>query len=169
MAKKTKKTAEVAKPKKELLGDPKEHKDTIESTVRLDEIKLKDMRWLVKLRIGTLLPKSYHLYKVIMELDEKPYKDRIEDLEAQVKGTLFENDPAQVKQLDKSIADVRKQLSERQKECERMEFNATVEELKYKDSDTVVTVRVPDDIIEAFNRQKSRLSYYKINLESIYA
>lgn len=140
----------------------------IVSTVRLDEIKLKDLKWVVKLRIGTQLPKSYHLYKIHMELDEQPYLDRIADLEAQVKGTLFENDKAQIKQLDESIARVRKDLDERRKECEVMKFNATVEEVKWKDSDTILTARVPDDIIEAFNRQKSRFGYYKITLESIY-
>lgn len=142
--------------------------NAIVSTIQLDEIKLKDLKWLCKLRIGTTLPKSYYLYKIIMELDEQPYLDRIADLEAQLKNTLFENDPAQIKQLDKNVAEVRKTLAERQKECEVMKFNATVEELKYKDRDTVIVCRVPDDIIEAFNRQKSRLSYYKITLESIY-
>lgn len=139
----------------------------IVSTIRLDTIQLKDMRWLCKLRIGTQLPRSYHLYKILMELDEQPYLDRIEDLEAQVKGTLFENEKASVKSLDESIARVRKDLMERKKECEKMEFNCSVEELKYKDSNTILTVRVPDDIIEAFNRQKTRLSYYKITLESL--
>lgn len=140
----------------------------IVSTVRLEEIKLKDLRWYVKLRIGTLLPKTQHLYKILMELDEQPYLDRIEELESQVRGTLFEDQPAQRKQLDKSIAQVRKDLEERRKDCETMKFNATSEEVKWKDSDTVILARVPDDIIEAFNRQKSRFGYYKITLESIY-
>lgn len=139
----------------------------IVSTIRLDKIELKDMRWLCKLRIGTLLPRSYHLYKILMELDEQPYTERIEDLEAQVKGSLFENEKSTVKSLDEMIARVRKELTERRKECETMKFNCSVEELKYSGSDTILIVRVPDDTIEAFNRQKTRLSYYKITLESL--
>jgi len=141
---------------------------SIVSTVRLEEIKLKDLCWLVKLRIGETLPKAYHQYKIIMELDETPYLERIEDLENQVRGSLFEHDAAQRKEVDRNIELVRQSLEERRKECERMQFNATVEELKYKDAGTTVTVRVPDDIIEAFNRQKTRFGYYQITLESIY-
>jgi len=161
----------MAKTKKvEKIDLEKQHEPSdIVSTVGLEEIKLKDLKWLVKLKIGTTLPKSYHRYKILMELDETPYLDRIADLEAQIKGTLFEKVPATIKQLDKNILEVKKTLAERKKECEKMEFNAVVEEVKYRGSDTLLTVKVPDDIIEAFNRQKTRLSYYKVNLESIYA
>jgi hypothetical protein len=160
-----KKVAKKVAKKPELIDD--DAPTGIVSTIRLEEIKLKDMRWLCKLRIGTTLPRSYHLYQIIMELDEQPYLDRIEDLEAQIKGTLFENVKAERKQLDEAIVRVRKDLTERRKECEVMKFNCSVEELKYRDADTIIIVRVPDDVIEAFNRQKTRLSYYKITLESL--
>ncbi len=158
----------MSKKKKGLIDLDEEIQTGIVSTVRLQEIKLKDLKWMCKLGIGTILPKSYHNYKIIMDLDEQPYLDRIFDLENQNKDSLFKNDRAEKRKVDDNIKEVRKQLAERQKECEHIEFNATVEELKYKDSNTVIVVRVPDDVIEPFNRQKSRFVIYKIVLEPIY-
>ncbi len=161
------------KPKKVVhngkLLDKDEVSVAIISKVSLNEIKLKDLKWLVKLSIQTTLPRSYHNYKIVMEMDEAPFLDRIEELEEQVRGSLFEDEMTTRRDMDKRIAEVKKNLADRKKECERMDFGCTVEELKYKDGNTVITVRVPDDVIEAFNRQKTRLSYYKITLDPVYS
>lgn len=160
---------ETKKTKKELLNLDEEVTDSIVTTVRLEKIELKDLMWHCKLRIGTQLPRSYHLYKIIMEVDEQPFLERIEEIEIDLKSGLFENDATSKARADKDIAYIKKTLEDRKRECEKMQFNAAVVELKYRENDTLIVVRVADDIIEAFNRQKSRFAYYKITLNPIYS
>ncbi len=137
----------------------------IESDFTLEKLELKGIRWFAKFKIEQTLPKSFHTYRMICELDEAPFLERIEDLKSQLKDSLFEDDPKAKEQVQKQVLSVEKELNNRKDECEYIDFAATVEELKYKDSDTILLVRIPDDVIEAFNRQKSRIGYYKMILE----
>lgn len=142
---------------------------TITSKLDLLEIKLKARHWLVKLAVDNILPRSYYKYRITLDVDETPYIERIEDIEQALKDSLFAADKVSKKEADKKITEIRNQLDDLKKQCERIEFLATVEELKYKDGDTILVVRVPDDVIEPFNRQKSRFDYYCISLEPLYA
>ena len=157
------------KPKKELLNiDEAEEASKIESELYLESIVLKDMKWNIKLTVKKTLPKSYHKYKVVLELDETPYAERIEEIESELNDSLFRDDKASRKTMQNRVGDIRKQLEAVRNDCEKIDFHATIEELKYKDSDTKLVMRVPDDVIEPFNRQKTRFDVYKITLYPVY-
>lgn len=155
-----------AKPKNkgELIDMESENPGMIESTIYLQQLTLKDKRWSAKMIIGTTLPKSYHRYQVKMSLDESPYLERIEELEKGLDDSLFREEKTSVKATNKRIKEIRQELERMQNDCYDIEFHCTVEEVKYKDSETLLTARVPDDIIEDLNKQKFRLEAYKIAL-----
>lgn len=141
----------------------------IETTIQLEELKLKDKRWTAKLKLRTTLPRSYHNYKIFLDLDEKPYLDRISDLEKSLDESLFKELKTSRRAVGKQIGDIRNELETMRKDCPHIEFMATVDQLVYKDGDTIMTCRIPDDIIEPLNKQKYRLEAYKIALDPIYS
>lgn len=151
------------------MGKKKKEPDVTEigaitSTLQLEALELKRLRWRGKFNVETILPRTYHRYRMVLNFDEAPYLERIQDMEDSFGAGLFKNDPKQVKQHNKAVGDLRDDMLRLKNDCETMDFWATVEELKYKDTDTILTVRIPDDVIEAINRQKSRLSLYKVEL-----
>lgn len=152
------------KQKAELIDMESENPGMIESTIFLQELKLKDKRWSAKMLIGAILPKAYHRYNVKMVLDESPYEDRIADLEKGLDDSLFREERNSVRDTNKRIKEIRQELERMQNDCYDIEFACVVEEVKYKDSDTLLTARIPDDIIEDLNKQKFRLEAYKIML-----
>lgn len=156
------------KPKGELIDMEEENPGMIESTIFLQELKLKDKRWSAKMLIGTILPKSYHRYQVKMELDESPYLDRIAELEKGLDDSLFREEKGSVRETNKRIGQIRDELKKMKESCVTIEFGAIVEEVKYKDSETLLTARIPDDIIQDLNEQKFRLEAYKIALIPTY-
>ena len=139
----------------------------IESTMWLEGITLKKLRWQVRMTVKTILPRSYRAYKVELELDESPYLERIEELERDFDASLFANDKTEKKKHHENIKEMREQLSKLQEETEYIKFTATVDELKYKANETSLLMNIPDDVIEAFNRQKTRFDIYKVTLTPI--
>ena len=142
-------------------------KDSIKTTIEIGEIKLKDLVWSAKLIIGTLLPKSYRQYSVSMYFNDEPNLKRIKELKKDFSNTLFSKDPKQKLEFDKKVDSLENEVKQLRKDLEKINFSCTVAELKYKDSNTVLTIRMPDDVIEAFNRQKTKLSLYEISLEPL--
>ena len=136
----------------------------IESAFDLVSLTMKEMRWSVKLGIRSILPRSYHQYKITLQLNEKPWLDRIDDFEAELNGSLFKNEKTSKKDVAKKVAEQRKDLDETRKVCEKIEFSGIVESLKYKNNETSLEMRIPDDVIQAINQQKVRLPIYKISL-----
>jgi len=151
----------------ELLDMDDEEVLSIKSKLDLREIKLKDLSWFIKLNVKDILPRAYHRYKMRFELDTAPYIERIEEVENQLNDSLFASDPGQVRETNKKVAEMRAQLDELQKECETIEFTARVEEIKYKDGGTLLLIIAPDDVIEAFNRQKMRFDKYLLVLNPV--
>jgi hypothetical protein len=172
MAKKTTPKKKTFKTKKyDLLpSTPKELDEAfeeemkIESGVALNGISLKGQIWTGTITIKTTLPKSYYRYKMHLELDEHPYLRRIDDLNRDHDSSLFKNDRAMRKANDEKISEIHNKLESLRRECETIEFSATVDSLKYSNGGTTLSMRLPDDIVEPFNRQKSRLDLYKISL-----
>lgn len=152
------------KQKAELIDMEDENPGMIESTIFLQELKLKDKRWSAKMLIGVTLPKSHHRYNVKMELDTAPYEDRITELEQGLDESLFREEKSSVRDTNKRIKEIRQELERMQNDCYPIEFSCVVEEVKWKDRDTLLTARIPDDIIEDLNKQKFRLEAYKIIL-----
>lgn len=80
----TKKKISGAKPPKELLTPEElENVGKIESTLSLDTIQLKRLKWQCKIWVKCTLPKTYRSYKIELSLDEAPYLKRIDDLESE--------------------------------------------------------------------------------------
>ena len=153
----------MSEKKKELL-DLNDEVNIIETTLDLNTIELKKLRWFVKMYVGERLPKTYHAYKIKLVYNDKPLLDRIADIENEFEETLFAKEKSSRTMHNKRIAEIRAQLKKEEDDCEKIEFVALVEELKYKDSSTLLKIKVPDDVIEAFNRQKTRFNIYKICL-----
>lgn len=164
MAKKKLKQKKVSE-KKELLNDADIL--AITSTMALDTVQLKGLRWQVKMTVRTTLPRSYRGYVVLLDLDEAPYLSRIKELEDEFDGTLFKEDPVEKKKHIERLKVQKDQLERLRNECEEIKFVAIVDELKYKENTTQLLMRVPDDVIEAFNRQKTRFEIYKVILTPI--
>lgn len=150
--------------KQNLIPPVDENIGKIETPLFLTSLTLKEMKWSAKLVVRTLLPRSYHRYKVILQLDEQPWLDRIADYEKELDDSLFKNEKTSKKELSRRVADQRKDLEETRQQCEKIEFSAIVDALRYKDNDTAIELRVPDDVIEPLNRQKVRMPLYKIAL-----
>jgi hypothetical protein len=148
--------------KRDLIDD--DESGSIETKIDLHKIMLTDLQWKMTLKVRTILPRAYHLYTIRLKYDEGPLDRRIEHLEQQMSGSLFKGNPAEEKKHDKLVADLRLQKQRENQECEPIEFSVRVEKLAYKDGNTVIDVLVPDDVIEAFNRQKHRLNMYGVTL-----
>lgn len=140
----------------------------VESTIYLELLQLKDKKWTARFLIGAILPKSYHRYKMTLILNEEPYLERIEELEKGLNESLFKEEKSSVKGTNKRIGEIRDELERMRRDCPEIQFNTTIEEIKYKDAETRLTCRIPDDIIEPINKQKYRLEAYKVILLPLY-
>lgn len=139
----------------------------IQSTMDLESITMKAKRWQIRMYIRSILPRSYRGYKVSLSLDESPYLERIKEKEVEFDSQLFKNDKIEKKKHHESIKEMRTQLEKMRDDCEKIDFTAVVDELKYKDGQTSLLMQVPDDVIEPFNRQKTRFEIYKVILTPI--
>jgi hypothetical protein len=52
--------------------------------------------------------------------------------------------------------------------CKKIEYLGEVKELKYKDGDTILLMRLPDNVIEELNQAKMLFNFYKIELTPQY-
>lgn len=148
-----KKTRKARGNRAELLDEKDLDKvGVIESRIEVEQITLKNKRWKAHLVIGTILPRSYHQYNIDLDLDEQPYLDRIADIEKDLNDSLFAEEKVSKKQSHEKINKIKKELEEMRKVCERIQFVAVVEEIKYRDGDTLLACRIPDDVIEPLNR-----------------
>jgi len=149
----------------ELLDD--EEMLAINSTLFLETLQLKKLRWQAKITVRTTLPRSYRAYKIELELDDAPYLERIQELEEEFDATLFKDDKSSKKAHQDKVREMRDQLTRMRDETELIKFTAIVDELKYKSNETTLLMQIPDDVIEPFNRQKTRFDIYKITLTPI--
>ena len=139
-------------------------RSVIESNVNILEVKLKDGIWTTKFDVFSVLPQTFRDYTITLEYDEAPLKTKIQRLRDSLKGTLFESEEISKKDIMLDIKKVEKEIQEGKDKCETIKFPAMVMELKYALHNTVINVRTPDNVIEAFNRQKRNLNLYKIIL-----
>lgn len=169
MAKKKQAATKPTIPKvdKEYL-DLAEEPGVIDTSLELNTIRLAGLRWNVNLHVASTLPRSYHLYTIKMFFDRRPTGDRIDEIERSLNDSLFSSDRAERKKLEERVSKMRNEMEQQARECDATEFNATVETLKYKDSGTSLDVRVPDDVIEWFNRHKHHMQLYRVLLVPIF-
>jgi hypothetical protein len=157
---------------KKIIKKPKKQVDKIEAKFSIEQIVMdKDLQWKAKMRVTKILPKSYHDYTIKMTLDEAPYDKRVATLELELKELgrgqqqlLKEMAEARKGQLNDDILEEKSRLEEMRDKCKAIEFLGEVKELKYKDGDTVILIRLADEVIEQLNKAKYLFSNYKISL-----
>jgi hypothetical protein len=133
------------------------------------------LQWQAKMSVTKILPKSYHDYKVVILLDESPYLKAIADYELERRQLghgqqtlLPEMMEARKTELHDKIVEERQFLEKKRDECKKIEFIGEVKELKYKDGDTSLLMRLPDNVIEEINQMKFLFVNYKIELTPKY-
>jgi len=141
----------------------------------LEEMKMKkDLQWRIKVNVKKILPRSYHYLNIDFIVDEEPFNRRVERLEDRVndvgdKPQLFDKEQEKdVRSLNDQIASVRQEVRELKKQCEPISTTASIEELKYKDGNTVLTLRVPSDTVIDLNEKKLLLGNYRVEIEPHY-
>lgn len=134
-----------------------------------------NLQWQAKMSVTKILPKSYYDYKVKMILDESPYQKTIADLELERKQLghgqqtlLPDMMEARKTELHDLIVEERQRLEEMRDKCKKIEYMGEVKELKYKDGDTILLMRLPDNVIEELNQAKMLFNFYKIELTPQY-
>lgn len=156
--------------KKELLN--LDESRIIATTVfELKKFEMKDdMQWRMKLLLKTSLPQSFREYKVKLSLNEQPFNVRIADLErkrseVETEETLFPDQrKKQCQNIDLEIKEVEKELADTKANAPEIEFQGTIEELKYKEGDTLVMLQFPSVSLKELNDNRMTLKHYKIEL-----
>lgn len=163
------------KTKPDLIED-----DAIIKQVALFELKKIEMKddyeWRIKLVLKTRLNHTYREYKVKLSVNERPFEMRIEDLEK--KKRQVEDDAqlamddgmpssarkTHLKNIDKEIVEVKAELEQMLRDLPELEFEGVIEELKYKNGDTVISMFFPSAVLADLNQQRFLLKHYKIEL-----
>jgi hypothetical protein len=143
--------------------------EVIESALSVEELKMKNLGWSMKLKIKKILPKSYHDFMVRFIFNEEPYETRIKQIEERMENNkqprlLKQIDREEMDDLKREIHDVERERAENKRQCITIEFLAQVEQLKYDGADTILSVRIPDNIIEPVNKVKMLFGFYKVEL-----
>lgn len=130
----------------------------------------KDLIFRLKLTLKTVLPEAFREYTVVLSHNDEPYLMRVEDLrnrlaEVNKEVQLFPAEKKkQLKTIEQQIADVENELHDAQAECPDIEFEAAIEQLTYKDSDTVVVLTIPASVVADIAEKRIQLHNYKVEL-----
>ncbi len=163
----------MAKNKKEVKKDLIESDLSLVATAVFDlkKIEMKDdLQWRIKLELKTRLSQSFREYSVKLSVNEEPFNVRINDLERKRQevassAELFEEGKkTQLKNIDQEIKEVGLELKEMQENCPLIEFAGTIEELKYKDGNTIISMMFPASSVQELNEKRHDLAHYKIEL-----
>jgi hypothetical protein len=138
----------------------------------LKKIEMKDdLAWRIKLELKTKLDHSFREYKARFSVNEAPFEMRIEDLEkkkyeVETEEQLFpDQKKTQLKNIDSEIKEVERELEDMREMCPDIEFDGTIEELKYKDGNTIIVMIFPSLSLAEINEKRRELAnHYKIEL-----
>jgi hypothetical protein len=166
------KKAITAKPEaeKEYLNDT--NPSTITAKFYLQQLMMKDVQWRMKIKVGDILPRTYHKYTMAMVFDEAPHMRRIKalqeeisDIEDSAQQPLFQADTEEkIKDLEAEIEKEESTMEKYAEECPKIIMPSIVEELKYSGSDTLLVFLIPDSAINQLNENKLKFGMYKIEL-----
>lgn len=151
-----------------ILDDEDDDLGKIVSKLEMKQLMLKDKTWTIQMKIETVLPESYRRYHVLLELDERNFDKRIKELEKELDDSLFREERRSRAGANKAIAQINNERLLLKRDCKPIEFNCVVEQVKYVINGTVLTANIPDDVIDALNKQKYRMEAYKITLEMVH-
>lgn len=154
---------------------------TIESRFYMQKptpIALRDdsdgMRWIMKLMIGVILDRSFYRYDIKLSINEKPFEDRINDLETKkfqlnIETTLpGMSNKAEEKALQDKIDAVRTEMENLIRQTDTIKFITKVASINYKGDKTLVEFIIPSDVIELLNKNRFYFNQYKISLEPMF-
>ncbi len=142
------------------------------SLFTLDELQMKDMIWRLKLTVRMVMPKAYHVYTIKMFLNEEPFDNRIKSYRDKIEllkkeNRLFaEHKTDEIAELEDDIEGVEKEKMELAKQCPSIDFTCQVEKIEWA-AGTKVVLQIPDSIVETLNKQKTLISYYKLELVAV--
>lgn len=145
------------------------------TTFKLKKIEMKDdLEWRIKLELNTKLSQTFREYDVRLSVNETPFKLRIEGLERKIENIEADRQDSlplgvgskkdHVKVINNEIKDIEQELKDMQNDCPDIEFKGTIEELKYKDGNTIISMLFPGTIVNELNEKKFLLTHYKIEL-----
>lgn len=166
----------MPKGKKKTVKTVNESQDftlTTRARFKFKKLELKDSYdWHFVVEVKQILPRTFHWLFLRFYLNEEPYEKRIEQLEnelAEVEKNptlLPSEDIKAVKTLKKAMTKVNKELTTTRNECPTFDMIVDVQQLKYKDGDTIITVRIADaDIAMTVGKQAHRLREYLLDIE----
>lgn len=140
---------------------------------KFKKLELKETHdWHMVIEVKQILPKSYHWLLLAFDLDERPYEKRAAEVEKEL--TELEDNPSllpsedakSVKTLKKALTKINTELRKSKNECPSFDMLVDVEQLKYKDGDTILTIRLHDtDVAMTVGRQSHRLREYLLTIE----
>lgn len=164
----------ISKSVKKRVEIMKEAQSVVTCLFKLDQIVMKkDYVWRIKMFIKETLKKTFHSYGVKLIFNDEPYLTNIEDLESEVKRIktsqrLFP-DIKGLKKARKEVEEATYELRDLRGKCPVIEFDGTVEELKYKeeDTETMITLRLSAEKVNELNELRLMLGYYKIELTQL--
>jgi HD-GYP domain-containing protein (c-di-GMP phosphodiesterase class II) len=152
--------------KKELLDD---EDLAIHASFALEQLTMgRDYDWKFKLKVHDILSRSYHTYTVTLYFNEEPFKRELERIDKKIEDVrrqtaMFSHSEEQ--ELMESRAEHEERYENLKKELEDIEFTGRVSELKYKESNTILVLEVPDTIINDLNDRKRDMVNYKLKLD----
>lgn len=127
--------------------------------------------WRLKLYVRQVLAESLARYRVHLAFNEQPHLDRISQIENDIKFVdpdLFSSKKERQKELRSELADEQARLEEARKECQPYDFDASVEEVKYKreSNETFVVFSIVHDDALKLADMEPNLDRYKVSLEA---
>lgn len=139
----------------------------------LEHLQLKkDRAWRFRILVKAPVPLVFRHLAVRLSLNEEPFEEQIHDYEVrkqEIEGesSLFPDDKkGQLKECDNGIAAVKKALKKAQAEHPTLEFESSVEEMKYTDKNfTLLTMIVAEADIFPLIENHARFRSYKVEIE----
>jgi hypothetical protein len=142
-------------------------KEKIESSFSLDELKLKEALWTIKITVGRALDQIEGTYLVRFVLDLKPFEDTVEKMRKRVeesKADQLSIDERENKQrmddVAKDLKEAEKALKQAVKDFEDIEFVGVVTKMERKLGRTVLTLVVKAETVTQIDEHKHDLMPY---------
>lgn len=139
----------------------------------IEELKMeRDLNWRMKLKVQKQLPKSYYFYSMTLRLNHEKYQERIKEKAAWVahmeaQQELFPDTNKKLQDEQKTLQDL-KDVYERMKSMTRdIHASVHVEEVKYRGNETLLSIRIPADIIPNINEQRQMFGDFIAELDPL--
>lgn len=124
--------------------------DDIQAQIAIKQLILDSrLQWKLKLIVGQILSTIYQFYTVRMVFNEEPYLEQIEELKAE--NSLLPAETA------REINRIKEAMKEEKEKCPKIEFVASLAQLKYGQKKTEILINIQDSVIDSLNQHKQLL------------